>query len=508
MDRSGTYVFAVRPMAILESVAKSLSYWSIGNGDDTMVTLWNPADEAQDFVFTLFFSGGHYAFPLHMEGRVTRTFNGSEIVHSQIPDAEGNRIPPAVQEGSAELTGSQGESQHILVAMDAGTYNVRKATCGLHCITCNGATEFWIDANPFSVAVKKTTQLSFTSQYNTGKQYNLTSLGTWSSTNTKVVTVASGLLDCTTPGTVGTDASYLSEPLYSTGCYSELMEYSLDEGADAGDTGNCIPILTTTYSTLWFLGDGVTSAPSTFIGQLQATITAQYASGGSYDWSISNDELSFSRSESVTETTTSTNQVTVYASVPGQDENDVEVSLTWTDPEGNIEPAAPLAFTVDWPSDLTFLFTGSVSNVAIGSSCTGVPPPSGNVGNYSRYAWQWNSFFNNSPAGLPMNENFLNVTLYPGSNLAPVPNGQQGQAGINTFADTYCFANQTSARPPSMPPQSPLGANSLLIWTATQVYSVGSPSVGVGVEVQYQTDQRWQDHFDVYDTIGCPLCPE
>jgi hypothetical protein len=238
VDRSGTYVFAVRPMAILESVAKSLSYWSIGNGDDTMVTLWNPADEAQDFVFTLFFSGGHYAFPVHMEGRVTRTFNVSEIVNSQIPDAEGNRIPPSVQEGSAELTGSQGESQHILVAMDAGTYNVRKATCGLHCITCNGATEFWIAANPFSVAVKKTTQLSFTSQYNTGKQYNLTSLGTWSSSNTHVATVNVGLVNGMAPGPVGTSASYASEPLYSTGCYSEVMECPLDEGADADDSGD------------------------------------------------------------------------------------------------------------------------------------------------------------------------------------------------------------------------------------------------------------------------------
>jgi hypothetical protein len=97
VDQSGTYVFAVRPMAILESVAKSLSYWSTGSGDDTMVTLWNPADQAQDFVFTLFFAGGHYAFPVHMEGRVTRTFNISEIVNSGIPDAQGNRIPPSVQ---------------------------------------------------------------------------------------------------------------------------------------------------------------------------------------------------------------------------------------------------------------------------------------------------------------------------------------------------------------------------------------------------------------------------
>ena len=41
--------------ALAESASKSLSFWSTGKGDDTMITIWNPADEAQDFVFTLFF---------------------------------------------------------------------------------------------------------------------------------------------------------------------------------------------------------------------------------------------------------------------------------------------------------------------------------------------------------------------------------------------------------------------------------------------------------------------
>jgi hypothetical protein len=30
---------------IEDSVAKNISYWSTANGDDTMITLWNPADE-------------------------------------------------------------------------------------------------------------------------------------------------------------------------------------------------------------------------------------------------------------------------------------------------------------------------------------------------------------------------------------------------------------------------------------------------------------------------------
>lgn len=129
----------MHPQAIVESVAKGLSYWSTGDGNDTMVTLWNPADESQEFLFTLFFSGGHYRFPLHLEPRATRTFNLSEIIHNQIPDEEGNVVPASVHEGSAEVSGSRGENEHILLAIDAGTYNVEKATCGQYCLTCQGA---------------------------------------------------------------------------------------------------------------------------------------------------------------------------------------------------------------------------------------------------------------------------------------------------------------------------------------------------------------------------------
>jgi len=194
VDQRNTYVFEVLSSGVIESAAKSMSYWSTRDGDDTMVTLWNPADEAQDFVFTLFFSGGHYRLPIHLDARVTRTFNVSEIIHSQIPDDEGNIIPANAREGSAQIAGANGENEHILVSVDAGTYNVQKATCGTYCFTCQGAVNAFITDNPFVVGVNHTHQLTLTVQYNNGATYNHTNISTWTSSNTNVATVNTGLV--------------------------------------------------------------------------------------------------------------------------------------------------------------------------------------------------------------------------------------------------------------------------------------------------------------------------
>lgn len=237
VDQSGTYVFAVTPIAILESVGKTAGYWSTGNGDDTMVTLWNPADEGQDFAFRLFFSGGRYTLPVHLEPRATSMLNLSDVVNSGIPDAEGNRIPAGLHEGAAELTGSLGGGQHILVAMDLGTYNVQKATCGnQYCITCQGATTSWITADPFSVAVTSSSQLTFKVQYHTGQQYDYTSSGTWSSSDTSLATVSAGLVNGVGAGSVTVYAS-ADVPDYSSGCYSYAQECPIGSGQNSDTTG-------------------------------------------------------------------------------------------------------------------------------------------------------------------------------------------------------------------------------------------------------------------------------
>jgi hypothetical protein len=200
VDQTNTYVFEVVPRGAMESAAKSIQYWSTGNGDDTMVTIWNPADEAQDFHFTLFFTGGHYTLPLHLEARETRAFNISEVIHNQIPDDEGNLIPPSIHEGSAKISGSIAENQHILVTADTGIYNIRKATCTNTCTTCNGVTGVFIIDDPFAVAISGTHQENGYANYNTGQQYNVTTTASWSSNHTNIATVnnstSRGLAGC------------------------------------------------------------------------------------------------------------------------------------------------------------------------------------------------------------------------------------------------------------------------------------------------------------------------
>jgi hypothetical protein len=189
VDQTGTYVFKVMPRGVAESMSRSLQQWSTDNGDDTMVTVWNPADEAQDFTFTLLFEGGHYLLPLHMQARETRSFNVSEIIQNQVPDAEGNVIPPSIRQGTAKIGGSQAENEYILIAVDAAVYNVRKATCGVICLTCNGYTNSAVVLSSFSVPVTGTNQLVLYGTLNTGGQSEM--YGTWSSSKTTVATVGS-----------------------------------------------------------------------------------------------------------------------------------------------------------------------------------------------------------------------------------------------------------------------------------------------------------------------------
>ncbi len=189
------------------------SYWSTANGDDTMVTLWNPADEAQNLVFTLFFAGGSYRYPVPLGPRATRTFNVSEIIQNQLPDENGNTIPAGVHEGSAEIAGIQAEQEHILVAMAAGTYNVRKATCAGQCIQCSGYTS----VNEFDLisllGAGQTTSATYSLLNNSGNYVNVSSSSTWRSSSASIATASiPGTVKGITPGAFTAYATTGQEP--------------------------------------------------------------------------------------------------------------------------------------------------------------------------------------------------------------------------------------------------------------------------------------------------------
>jgi hypothetical protein len=177
-----------------------------------------------------------------VDAQGTRTFNVSEITHNSIPDAEGNIVPAGIHEGSAEIAGALGENQHILIAMDSGIYNVRKATCGTYyCATCNGIVQVFVTDDPFAMAVGGSKQETFGYEYNTGAQYDVTSTSNWSSSNTSIATVSAGLTSGIAVGQVNISAIYpYQEPQFETPCQWNSMPscptvYIVPSGSGGGN---------------------------------------------------------------------------------------------------------------------------------------------------------------------------------------------------------------------------------------------------------------------------------
>jgi len=318
VDQRNTYVFQVLPHRIIDSNAKTISYWSTGNGDDTMVTIWNPADETQDFLFTLYFGGGHYRLPIHLEPRATRTFNISEVIQNQIPDAEGNLIPPSVHEGSARITGIHADNEEILVAVDAGTYNVRKATCNYYCISCDGSVQAFVVVSPFTVSTARMNALTFTLKYNTGYEY--TWGGTWGSSNTSIATVgnSSGFVTGVSHGSVSMYANtYYADVYNSNYCNYEPFSCPYVAPQSAGGTGTVTdntPILTGIDPSDW--PSGKTTPSVAFSGQYFGT---------------NPPTLTFSPSAGIGYSLVSYNDTQIVANITvasGTPTEDVEVSVT------------------------------------------------------------------------------------------------------------------------------------------------------------------------------------
>lgn len=244
VDKANTYVFAIAPRGVQEGASKSLSYWSTGNGNDTMVTLWNPADEPQDFVFQVNYPGGHYDLPIELGARATRMFNMSEIIATQVPDDEGNIIPANVQEGSAVVMGSQGKPQQILLAVDAATYNVKKATCGTYCWVCDGY-DGYIDLYLFGVGNNGgQTQEDFYGIWDDNQwETDFTSDGQWSSSNNSIMTVSAGRV--TGHGLGKTDIWGLEStaPVYDPNTCSDWATSCDQEGVEGGAQGTVFQFL-------------------------------------------------------------------------------------------------------------------------------------------------------------------------------------------------------------------------------------------------------------------------
>src|SRR5947207_2338098 len=136
VDQTGTYVFEVEPQGIGPSHSKYTNYWGVSSGNDTMFTLWNPTDKAQDILATFYYAdgSGKYTLPVHLDAQASTTIDMAMLITENKPDANGNVIPSNTQEGSAQFESAKGHRENITLVISGGIYNVAYATCGYHWI--------------------------------------------------------------------------------------------------------------------------------------------------------------------------------------------------------------------------------------------------------------------------------------------------------------------------------------------------------------------------------------
>lgn len=200
IDQSQTYVFEVTTTEQALSASKTICYWSLEGDTDSMIAIWNWSSASQDLVLTLYYSGGQYQIPIHLDARQSYNLDMMDLVRSEVPDATGSVIPSTITSGSALLASTQGEINSISVATSTAVYNVRNATCGTTCETCNGVTELDVIPTPLGLISTTSSQLTPQAKMNTGGTYNPNN-GTWQSQNANIVAVnTTGMATGHTPG--------------------------------------------------------------------------------------------------------------------------------------------------------------------------------------------------------------------------------------------------------------------------------------------------------------------
>jgi len=193
VDGSGNYVFQVEPQTEDWTASRTVCHWSILRDSDTMISLWNYLGKSEDLTLTLYYAGGNYVIPIHLEPRANFEVDMASLIHTGHADPKGSVIPQSITEGSAILADALDERNRIYVASNTGIFNVRTATCINQCQTCNGVSSLSITPNPATVVVKNTIQAQAKETWNTGSIYYTTG-GEWSSSAPNVSVNANGVV--------------------------------------------------------------------------------------------------------------------------------------------------------------------------------------------------------------------------------------------------------------------------------------------------------------------------
>jgi hypothetical protein len=112
------------------------------------------------------------------------------LIMENKPDPNGNTIPRNIQEGSATFASAKDLHSPMTLVVDGGIYNVTTATCGCSYVTCCGINQDELVPYPMYCPIGQTMQCSAQGVDCNGNTVGL-GPGSWSSSNTSVMTVDS-----------------------------------------------------------------------------------------------------------------------------------------------------------------------------------------------------------------------------------------------------------------------------------------------------------------------------
>jgi len=242
-DTAGTYVFEVEGRTAEQTFSKSAVSWSRRDGNDTMVSIWNPTSASQELRLVVGTSGNNkYRLPIHLAPFATASLSLKDLIGQRIPDEFGATIAQDATLGSFAIQSANGPDTPIEVVVSAGIYNAVKGTCIYTWIVCDGYQSVRVDPSSASLQTNQGTQLRSYGVYDDGTEYDYTTsyYATWSSSNSSAISVSQGWIAANGAGNA-TITAYLNVPRYGTywgynpDCYT-LQAYGVSGYATATST--------------------------------------------------------------------------------------------------------------------------------------------------------------------------------------------------------------------------------------------------------------------------------
>ena len=185
IDQTGNYVFSVLPVPIGTSAGRAVNYWSVENGFDTMINLWNPAGQPENLLLTLHYADGtgEYDLPVSLAANASTMVGLVGLISVHQPDAKGNLISSTATHGSLEIISAKNPTQIVTFVMSSAVFNAQTGTCNPNCQSCPGFTSAGISPGSVSLPIGNSEQVNSSVTWYNGNVYNETGSTSWTTTN-------------------------------------------------------------------------------------------------------------------------------------------------------------------------------------------------------------------------------------------------------------------------------------------------------------------------------------